>query len=57
MTGRTVNQQPDLFETDDPPLVLSIEQRKQVLPLLEAMLIEITAMPVNEEVGDDEDQP
>jgi hypothetical protein len=54
MSSRRAYQQRDLFEADDPPIELSVQQRLQLLPLVQAMLAEITSPTTSEEVGDDE---
>lgn len=57
MARMVVDPQPDLFEKEDPPFTLSPDQRKQLLSLVMAMLIEIaTASTRTEgEVSDDEE--
>jgi hypothetical protein len=54
MPSRPVHQQRDLFEPDDPPIKISLEQRRQLLPLVQAMLTEIARPTANQEVGDDQ---
>jgi hypothetical protein len=51
--SKHVNQQPDFFEANDPPIKLSGDQKRRLMPLLQAMLSEIMT-PTSEEVGDDE---
>ena len=57
MAHIVVDPQPDLFEIEDPPFTLPLDQRKQLLSLVMAMLIEITTASkrTEEEVIDDED--
>ena len=57
MPRKPINQQRDLFETvtNDPLIVLPPDQKKQLLALIQTMLIEITSVSVSEEIGDDED--
>jgi hypothetical protein len=51
---RTVIHRPrDLFEAEEPPMVLSAVQKSQMLPLLQAMLIEVST--ASQEADDDED--
>ena len=53
---RTVIHRPrDLFEAEEPPTALSPVQKSQMLPLLQAMLIEISMATAVEEADCDED--
>ena len=45
----------DLFEAEEPPMVLSAVQKSQMLPLLQAMLIEVSTATAVQEADDDED--
>ena len=46
---------PDLFESDEPPIALPLDQAKSLVEMVRALLIEITVTSKVEEVGDDED--
>jgi hypothetical protein len=52
-----VERHPDLFEKSDPPMIMLPDQRQQLVPLIQSMLIEIvtTSSAAKKEVGDDED--
>ena len=53
---RTVIHRPrDLFGAEEPPTSLSPIQKSQMLPLLQAMLIEVSAAMVVGEADGDED--
>jgi hypothetical protein len=53
---RTVIHRPrDLFEAGEPPTALSPAQKRQMLPLLQAMLIEVSTAAVAGEADRDED--
>ena len=53
---RTVIHRPrDLFEAEEPPTSLSPIQRSQMLPLLQAMLIEVSSATALGEADGDED--
>jgi len=53
---RTVIHRPrDLFEAEEPPTALSPIQRSQMLPLLQAMLIEVSSATAVGEANGDED--
>ena len=53
---RTVIHRPrDLFEAEEPPTALSAVQKNQMLPLLQAMLIEISMATAVGEADCDED--
>ena len=53
---RTVIHRPrDLFEAEEPPMVLSAVQKSQMLPLLQAMLIEVSTATAVREADYDED--
>jgi hypothetical protein len=47
--------QPDLFEQDEPRVVLALSQTEQLATLVEALLLEIAAALASGEVGDDKD--
>jgi hypothetical protein len=47
--------QPDLFEQDEPRVVLALSQTEQLAILVEALLLEIAAALASGEVGDDKD--
>ena len=57
MTHRLGDPQQDLFATEKPAFELSLDQRRQLLLLIMAMLIEITTASTRTEaeVSDDED--
>lgn len=50
------DQQRDLFELNDPPVQLCVQIKQQLVPLVQAMLLEILTPPTSKEVGDDEAQ-
>ena len=53
---RTVIHRPrDLFEAEEPPTALSAVQKSQMLPLLQAMLIEVCDGDRIQEADYDED--
>ena len=53
---RTVIHRPrDLFEEEEPPTALSAFQKSQMLPLLQAMLIEVSTATAVGEAESDED--
>jgi hypothetical protein len=45
----------DLFEAEEPPTALSAVQKSQMLPLLQAMLIEVSTATAIQEADYDED--
>ena len=55
MKPKNASIQPDLFEQDEPCVVLSLSQTDQLATLVEALLLEIAAALANGEVGDDQD--
>ena len=55
MKPKNASIQPDLFEQDEPRIVLALSQTEQLATLVEALLLEIAAALANEEVGDDQD--
>ena len=57
MKPKRAGQLRDLFEVNDPPIQLCDQHRRRLLPLMQAMLLEILAPTASKEVGDDEDQP
>jgi hypothetical protein len=46
--------QRDLFETNDPPIQLCDQHKQRLMLLVQAMLLEVLAPTISEEVGDDE---
>lgn len=56
MKSRRADQQRDLFEANDPPIQLCDQHRHRLLPLVQAMLLEILTPTTSKEVGDDEGQ-
>ena len=54
MRLRPDHQQQELFEEEEPPIALSLEQRLQLLPLVQAMLAEIVTISAGEEASDDQ---
>ena len=55
MKLKNASIQPDLFEQDEPRLLLALSQKEQLATLGEALQLEIAAALANEEVGDDQD--
>ena len=55
MKLKNASIQPDLFEQDEPRVLLALSQKEQLTTLVEALLLEIAAALANEEVGDDQD--
>ena len=55
MKHRSTSVQPDLFEQEEPRVLLALPQKEQLATLVEALLLEIAAALANEEVGDDQD--
>jgi hypothetical protein len=53
---KRANHQRDLFEASDPPILLCDQHRPRLLPLVQAMLLEILTPTAGKEVGDDEDR-
>jgi hypothetical protein len=54
MQPRRADQQRDLFELNDPPIQLCDQHKQRLVPLVQAMLLEILTPTTNKEVGDDE---
>ena len=54
MRLRPDHQQQELFEEEEPPIALSLEQRLRLLPLVQAMLAEIVTISGDEEGSDDQ---
>jgi hypothetical protein len=50
-----IHRSRDLFEAEEPPTSLSPTQRRQMLPLLQAMLIEVSTAATVGEADCDED--
>jgi hypothetical protein len=48
-------RQPDLFESNEPPIRLPLDQVKSLVEMVRALLIEISVTSKGEEAGDDED--
>ena len=55
MKLKNASIQPDLFEQDEPRVLLTHLQKEQLATLVEALLLEIAAALANEKVGDDQD--
>jgi len=55
MKLKNASIQPDLFEQEEPRVLLALPQKEQLATLVEALLLEIAAALANEEVGDDQD--
>jgi hypothetical protein len=57
MQHRLLKRHPDLFERDNPPIVMAHDQTQQLVRLVRTMLIEIvtTSSRARKEVGDDHD--
>ena len=55
MKREPVKQHPDLFEKDKEPLRAPPNLRKEVLRLVEMLLIEIVAAAERKEISDDQD--
>ena len=55
MKPKTASIQADLFEQDEPRVLLALPQKQQLATLVEALLLEIAAALASGEVGDDED--
>jgi hypothetical protein len=56
MRSRSAHRQRELFEEDKAPIELSPDLKRRVLPLLQAMMIEILTPTARVEVDSDEDQ-
>jgi hypothetical protein len=46
---------PDLFESDEPPIALPLDQTKSLVEMVRTLLIEIALASKVEEAGDDKD--
>ena len=55
MKPKTASIQADLFEQDEPRILLALSQKDRLATLVEALLLEIAAALASGEVGDDED--
>jgi hypothetical protein len=55
MPPRHAGHQRDLFELNDPAVQLCDQHQQRLVPLVQAMLLEILAPTTSKEVGDDED--
>ena len=55
MKRKNASTQPDLFEQDEPRILLALSQKERLATLVEALLLEIAAALASGEVGDDED--
>jgi hypothetical protein len=52
---RSTTQRPrDLFDAEEPPTVLSSDQKTQMRQLIQAMLIEVLTATASKEADDDE---
>jgi hypothetical protein len=49
------NPQPDLFDENEPPVALALEQEANLAMLVEALLVEIATALANGEIDDDQD--
>jgi hypothetical protein len=56
MRPRCATQQRDLFDVNDPPIQLRDPHKQRLLPLVQAMLLEILTPTTSKEVGNDEGQ-
>ena len=56
MKAMRVEQQRDLFEENDPPIILCEQHKHRLLPLVQAMLLEILAPVASEELSRDKGQ-
>jgi hypothetical protein len=56
MKAMRTEQQRDLFEVNDPPIILCEQHKHRLLPLVQAMLLEILTPVANKEVSHDEGQ-
>jgi len=54
---KCADRQRDLFGLNDPPVQLCVQIKQQLVPLVQAMLLEILTPTTSKEVGDDEAQP
>ena len=55
MKRENASIQPDLFDQDEPRVLLTLLQKEQLATLVEALLFEIAAALANGEVDDDQD--
>jgi hypothetical protein len=55
MKRQPVKRHPDLFEENDPPIVVPSDQKHQLVRLVQIMLIEIVTTSVAQEISDDQD--
>jgi hypothetical protein len=55
MKRKSVKQHPDLFEESMAPIQVSSDLKKEMLQLVEMLLIEIVAVAESKETGDDQD--
>ena len=55
MKQKSVKQHLDLFENDKEPVRIPPDPRKEMLHLVEMLLIEIVAVAESKETGDDQD--
>lgn len=56
MRPRSADGQRDLFDVNDPSIQLRDPHKQRLLPLVQAMLLEIVTPKMSKEVGDDEGQ-
>ena len=55
MKPKTASIQADLFEQDEPRILLALSQKERLATLVEALLLEIAVALANGEDGDDQD--
>ena len=55
MKLKNASIQPDLFEQDEPRLLLALSQKEQLATLVEALLLEIAAALVIRKTANDQD--
>ena len=55
MKHKSASNQPDLFEQDEPRVLLALSQKERLAKLVEALLFEIAVALAAGEVGDDQD--
>jgi hypothetical protein len=56
MRARHADRQRDLFELNNPPIQLCDQYKQRLVPLVQAMLLEILVPTISKEVGDDKGQ-
>jgi len=55
MKLKNASIQPDLFEQDEPRVLLALSQKEQLATLVEALLLKIAVALASGKVGDDQD--